>query len=67
MSWDFSKLPKSEYNNAIHYFKSNDIDLLVKLHNDYKLSSNDYCCSPDEAMINWWGHAIKTKIIYETE
>jgi len=64
-SWNFNKLPKEKFNEAIKAFNEVDIDILVKLHNDYKLSSYNYCCSPDDDMITWFGYAIEKNLIYE--
>lgn len=64
-SWNFNKLPKETFNDVLEAFRVSDIDILVKYHNDYKLSSNNYCCSPDEAIMNWYGWAIEKGLIYE--
>jgi len=58
-SWKFSNLPESAYKEAVKAYKASDIDALVSLHNKYNLSKNNYCCSVDEAMLNWWKHGIE--------
>lgn len=65
LEWDFSKLPKTKHHEAIQAFNNRDISKLLKLHNQYKLSSFKYCCGAelDSAMISWWGKAIKENLI----
>jgi hypothetical protein len=57
--WDFSKLPEHEYERAIDAYNEGKIIVLITLHNDYKLSKNNYCCSPDEAMLIWFKYGIE--------
>ncbi len=52
MSWDFSKLPRSEYKEVIKLHRVSDIKGLLKIHDKYRLSNYSYsesdllkCCS----------------------
>ena len=42
--WDFTKLPEAEYNKAIQAYEDDEPEVLLDLHNTYKLSANSYCC-----------------------
>lgn len=58
--WDFTKLPIDKWSEAIEAIEAGKIYILAKLHNDYNLSKNDYCCSAkQEGLKNWWRHGIK--------
>lgn len=63
--WRFNRLPKEEYNNVIEAIRLNDMLTLIKIHDKYNLSNNNYCCGSDDRVINWFKHAINKNIIYE--
>lgn len=55
--WDFSKLPKKEYNACAKLYLAKNTGLLLDKHNTYNLSEYDYCCGEhlDSDMQTWWG------------
>jgi hypothetical protein len=56
--WDFSKLPDDKKQEAKELYAAQQWGKLMKMHNDYELSQNHYCC--DEApIINWFRWAIE--------
>jgi len=56
--WDFSKLPDDKKQEAKELYTAQQWGKLMKMHNDYELSQNHYCC--DEApIINWFRWAIE--------
>ena len=64
--WDFSKLPTSEHNNVLELFSRNAWGALMKIHNDYKLSSTVFCCN-DAPVRRWFSYAIENGIIKAQE
>lgn len=58
--WDFSKLPESEYERAKQAYAQNKTAELIKIHNQYKLSANVYCCS-GAGVLAWFKWAIEEK------
>lgn len=60
--WDFDKLPESEHANAAQLFEAGSWGTLMALHNKYKLSPQTLCCD-DKPVREWFGWAIKNKII----
>lgn len=61
--FDWNKLPKEEYANAIQMYNSDDVDGLYHLHQKYNLSTYEYCCGTDTAMRNHFYDAIYVKQI----
>lgn len=60
-SWDFSKIPDEVINTVIELIDSNDAGMLMKIHNDYRLSYELYCCShQNEFIIKWFKYGIET-------
>lgn len=56
--WDFSKLPDDKKQEAKELYTAQQWGKLMKMHNDYELSQNHYCC--DEApIIKWFRWAIE--------
>lgn len=53
--WDFEKLPESEHIKALQMLEKRDVEGLLALHNQYKLSPNRYCCDlqPIEKWFLW--------------
>jgi len=64
MVWNWTRLPKSEYQKAITAVKKTDISTLLILHNDYKLSNYDYgCCGSAETILEHYKIAIEKGVI----
>ena len=60
MQWDFSRFPKDQREKALSHLRKGDVGELVKLHNDYDLSENNYCCGEiGEVVTAWWMEAKK--------
>jgi len=57
--WDFSRLPTSEYNNALDAYEEGDTATLKLLHDSYILSPNSYCCGYGTIMKNHFKDAIQ--------
>lgn len=64
--WDFSKLPESEYNKAMEAYESDHADILLELHNTYKISLNNYCCGWKPIVLNNFKNAIERGEIFWT-
>lgn len=64
--WDFSKLPKTEFDNVIFAVQCNDVKTLVQIHNQYNLSPYNYCCELS-GLVRWFNHAIQTGIIVASD
>lgn len=60
--WDFSKLPQSEHQRVIEAYATNQVGVLMAIHNDHKLSPEHYCCDGKPVM-RWFRWAIKEGII----
>jgi len=61
--WDFSRLPASEYNRVLDLFAASNWGELMKVHNQYALSMNVYCCD-EKPIIRYFSWAIEdAKII----
>lgn len=56
--WNYSKLPESEYDNVQRLLEERNGKELMKIHNKYKMSANDYCCS-EETIISHFNYLIK--------
>jgi hypothetical protein len=66
--WDFSKLPESEHSRVIELFDEGEWEELNKVHNEYGLSKNLYCCaSLKKAMYNWFYYGIESGQISANE
>lgn len=61
--WMWHRLPKTEYNNVIKLYENRDVDGLMTIHNNYKLSRYTYCCGTKSTILNWFGDAIKNGTI----
>lgn len=62
--WDFSKLPEAEHEKVVELFDKAQWMDLMSIHNKYQLSSNIYCCpGHQQAIENWFTHAIENKLI----
>lgn len=59
--WNYNNLPAYEYDNVQRLLESRDGKALAKLHNKYKLSNNNYCCSENE-VITHFKYLIKNKL-----
>jgi hypothetical protein len=55
--WDFSKLPDDKKQEARELYADQKWGLLMKMHNDYGLSENQYCCD-EKPIIKWFKWAI---------
>lgn len=44
MTWDFSKLPESEYDRVALAVETANERELIRIHDEYKLSDFSYCC-----------------------
>jgi hypothetical protein len=55
--WDFSKLPDDKKQEARELFAAQKWGLLMKMHNNYGLSENQYCCD-EQPIIKWFKWAI---------
>ena len=60
--WDFSKLPDDKKQEAKELFTAQKWGLLMKMHNDYQLSENHYCCD-ETPTIRWFKWAIENNKI----
>lgn len=60
--WDFQRLPKSEHQNVIILFDSQNWGELMQIHNKYALSHNVYCCD-EKPVIRYFDWAIRNGII----
>ena len=56
--WDFTKLPDDKKQEAKELFAAQKWGLLMKMHNDYGLSENNYCCD-EQPIIKWFKWAIQ--------
>lgn len=66
--WDWSKLPENKYNHAIELFENQSISKMIQLHDVFKLSINEYCCGPIDAIImRQYRHAIQNNLIYRID
>lgn len=64
--WDFTKLPKAQYNRAIKAYNENRRRELMAIHNEFDLSPAYYCCDSRPA-VRWFKYAIENGIITEQE
>ena len=62
-NWQYSKLPKNLHQEAITAYEEDNIKVMMKLHNDYKLSPVTYCCGCDDIMRKFWKIGIEQKLI----
>ncbi len=60
--WDFSKLPDDKKQEARELVEAQKWGLLMKMHNDYQLSENHYCCD-ETPTIRWFKWAIENNKI----
>jgi hypothetical protein len=44
MPFNWDKLPKEAYPKVIEYIEQQKFNSLLKIHDDYDLSMNDFCC-----------------------
>lgn len=67
--WDFSKLPKTEYETVKELYLNKNIVGLIKIHNQYKLSNYDYGCCPaknmEKAILNYYKLGIESNFEYK--
>lgn len=57
--WDFSKLPEHEHARVIELIELNQWSELVRIHDQYGLSQNYYCCEVS-GVKNYYLQALKT-------
>lgn len=62
IAWDFERLPPPEHRAVFDALQSGDVRALITIHDKYKLSPYNYCCSHD-GLIAWFEHGIKTGAI----
>jgi hypothetical protein len=56
--WDFTKLPEAKKQEAKELFAAKKWGELMKMHNDFELSENYYCCT-EAPVIKWFKWAIE--------
>lgn len=44
IEWNWNKLPKEAYPKVIEYIEQQKFNSLLKIHDDYNLSLNQFCC-----------------------
>lgn len=64
--WDFTKLPKAEFNNVIELVESKKWGALMDIHNRFGLSETFFCCDSKPAE-RWFVWAIENNIIQRTD
>lgn len=62
--WDFSRLPLSQHARAIELYNEQRWGLLMKMHNDYQLSPETYCCNK-EPVKKWFKYGIENGFIQQ--
>jgi hypothetical protein len=62
--WDFSRLPLSEHARAIQLYNEQRWGLLMRMHNDYQLSPETYCCNT-EPVKKWFKYGIENGFIQQ--
>ena len=66
--WDFTKLPPEEHDNILNLYSRGQWNELMLLHNKYKLSGYEYCCSGWYPSIQlWYKHGIESGQIKSKE
>ena len=60
--WDFSKLPDDKKEEAKELFAAQKWGPLMKMHNNFNLSENNYCCD-ETPIIKWFKWAIDNEKI----
>lgn len=65
MNWKFENLPREEFNNVLDLIEKENAAALLRIHNRYKLSGNDYCCHFEKAVLGWYRWAVRKKLIYK--
>lgn len=62
--WDFKLVPKDQVENIKQLVIDGDAIELIKIHNKYMLSTNQYCCGGGkQAVITWFTYAIENNLI----
>ncbi len=64
--WDFSKLPEREHARVIKLYQSGSWGSLMRIHNEYGLSSLTLCCD-DGPVRRWFKYAIEKGLIKAPE
>lgn len=59
--WDFSKLPVNRHGDAVRHTKNLDAAALLALHDEYKLSTFNYCCT--DGVIEYFEWAIEKGLV----
>lgn len=59
--WNFSKLPAERHADAVRMTKNLDTDGLLRLHDKYKLSNFNYCCT--DGIIEYFQWAIEKGLV----
>lgn len=62
--WDFSRLPKSEYNMVKKLLEESNERELKKIHDQYLLSQVNYCCNLN-GMMQWFRNAERDGLFNE--
>ena len=62
--WDFKKLPQSEFARVKQLLQQGDERELLKLHNQYQLSENNYCCNLN-GLMQWFRGALSEGLLNE--
>ena len=60
--WDFTKLPREEYNNVVELVALKQWGKLMDIHNKYQLTPTFFCCDEKPAQ-RWFTWAVEQKII----
>lgn len=60
--WDFAKLPEEKREEFLQAYNSGDIDRVVAMHDEYRLSEYSYCCDLS-GIGNWVEWAIKNGLL----
>lgn len=60
--WDFTKLPEHEHQRVVDAYATNQVGVLMAIHNDYRLSPEYYCCE-GKAVVKWFKWALDREII----
>lgn len=55
--WKFDNLPRDKWDEMRQAFLAGDRAKMIRLHNEYNLSTYDYCCGKN--IRNWVKHGLK--------
>lgn len=59
MSWQYNKIPEHQHNAVIEAVEKRDLQKLLSIHNEYKLSTHNYTCCGIDDLIKHFKYAIE--------